>query len=56
MRTSRAFSLGAIMGAVVVWFWGKEIKSYMQEQTRGVRTKAAEGMRAVEEGTGKIDQ
>ena len=54
MRTSRAFSLGAIMGAVVVWFWGKEIKSYMQEQTRGVRTKAAEGMRAVEEGTGKV--
>ena len=54
MRTSRAFSLGAIMGAVVVWFWGKEIKSYVQEQTRGVRTKAAEGMRAVEEGTGKV--
>ena len=54
MRTSRAFSLGAIMGAVVVWFWGKEIKSYVQEQTRGVRTKAAEGMRAVEKGTGKV--
>ena len=54
MRTSRAFSLGAIMGAVVVWFWGKEIKSYVQEQTRGVRTKAAEGIRAVEEGTGKV--
>ena len=54
MQTCRAFCLGAITGAVVVWFWGKEIKGYVREQTRGVRTKAAEGIRAVEEGTGKV--
>ncbi len=54
MRTSGAFCLGAITGAVVVWFWGKEITGYVREQTRGVRTQVAEGIRAVEEGTGKV--
>ncbi len=54
MRTSGAFVLGAITGAVVVWFWGQELKGYVREQTRGVRTQAAEGLRAVEEGTGKV--
>jgi hypothetical protein len=54
MRTSGAFVLGAITGAVVAWLWGQEIKGYVREQTRGVRTKAAEGLRAVEEGTGKV--
>ena len=54
MRTSGAFVLGAITGAVVVWVWGKEIEDYLQEKTRGVRTKAAAGLRAVEEGTGKV--
>jgi hypothetical protein len=54
MRTSEAFVLGAITGAVVVWVWGKEITGYVREQTRGVRTQAAEGIRAVEEGTGKV--
>jgi hypothetical protein len=54
IRTSGAFCLGAITGAVVVWFWGKEITGYVRKQTRGVRTKAVEGIRAVEEGTGKV--
>ncbi len=54
MRTYEAFILGAIIGAIVVWLWGQEIKGYVREQTRGVRTKAAEGIRAVEEGTGKV--
>jgi hypothetical protein len=54
MRTSEAFVLGAIMGAAVVWLWGREMEDFVQERTRGVRTKAAEGVRAVEEGTGKV--
>ena len=53
MRTSEAFVLGAIMGAAVVWLWGRQMEEYVQEKTRGVRTKAAEGVRAVEEATGK---
>ena len=54
MRTSDAFLLGTITGAVVVWLWRREIEDYVGEKTRGARTKAAEGMRAVEEKTGKV--
>jgi gas vesicle protein len=54
MRTSRVFVLGAIMGAAVVWLWGREMEECVQEKTRGVRTKAAEGIRAVEETAGQV--
>ena len=54
MRTSEAFALGAIMGAAIVWLWGREMQEYVEERTRGVRTKAAEGVRAVEEKAGKV--
>ena len=42
------------MGAAVVWLWGREIEAYVEEKTRGMRTKAAEGVRAVEETAGKV--
>ena len=54
MRTREGFVLGAIMGAAVVWLWGREMEEYVKERTRGVRTKAAEGVRAVEEQAGKV--
>ena len=53
MRTSGVFVLGAIVGAAVVWLWGRQMEAYVEETTRGVRTKAAEGVRAVE---GKAEQ
>ena len=49
MRTSKIFVLSAIIGATVVWLWGRQMEEYVTERTRGVRTKAAEGVRAVEE-------
>jgi gas vesicle protein len=49
MRIGGAVVLGVIVGAAVVWLWGREMKEYVEETTRGVRTKAAEGVRAVEE-------
>jgi gas vesicle protein len=54
MRTSEAFILGAIMGAAVVWLRGREMEEYVKERTRGMRTQAAEGVRAVEETAGKV--
>jgi hypothetical protein len=54
MRASRAFVLGAMMGAAGVWLWGREMEEYVEEKTRGVRTKAAEGVRAVEEKAVKV--
>jgi hypothetical protein len=54
MRTSEVFVLGTIMGAVVVWLWGKDIKDYAGEKTSGVRARAAAGMQAVEEQAGQV--
>jgi gas vesicle protein len=54
MRSSETFVLGAITGGIIGWVWGKEIGDYVGETTRGVRTKAAEGLRAVDEGAGKM--
>jgi hypothetical protein len=54
MRTSEAFVLGMTTGAVVAWLWGREIEGYVREQTRGVRARAAEGMRAVDEKAGQV--
>ena len=54
MRTSEAFVLGTITGAVVAWLWGKKIEDYAGEKTRGVRARAAAGMQAVEEKAGQV--
>jgi hypothetical protein len=52
MRRGEVFILGTITGAVALWLWGGEIRAYAAETTRRVRTRAADGMRAVEEKTG----
>jgi hypothetical protein len=54
MRTSQVFVLGTITGAVAAWLWGRDVESYVEGKTRGVRTRAAEGLRAVEEKTGQV--
>lgn len=54
MRTGGAFVLGAIMGAAVVWLWGRKMEEYVGEKTRGVRTTVAEGVRAIEETAGQV--
>jgi hypothetical protein len=54
MRTSNVFVLGAITGAVVVWFWGKAIEDYLGEGSRAVRTRAAEGIQGIGESIGKL--
>lgn len=54
MRTREAFVLGAMTGAAVVWLWGRGIADYVEEQTRGIRAGAAEGMRVVEEKAAQV--
>jgi gas vesicle protein len=49
MRDGRVFVLGAIVGAALVWLWGRDLGAYVEEKTRGMRTTVAEGVRAVEE-------
>ena len=36
------------------WDWRREIEDYARDSTRGVRTQAADGLQAVEEGTRKV--
>lgn len=45
----KSFIAGAIAGAAAVWFWGDEIRNYLDEQTRDVRTRAAGPLHAVAE-------
>lgn len=33
MRTSEAFLLGTITGAVVIWLWGREIQASVREKS-----------------------
>jgi hypothetical protein len=54
MRIGKFFVPGAIMGAAIVWLWGREMEEYVGEKARGLRTKAAEGVRAVKEKAGKV--
>ena len=54
MRTGYAFILGTITGAVVVGLWGRTLADCASDTTRGVRAKAAAGMRAVEDKTDEV--
>jgi hypothetical protein len=49
MRSSEAFVLGAIIGAVAVWRWKKDIEEYVEAMTRGARSRVADRVQAVEE-------
>jgi hypothetical protein len=54
MGKSGVFILGTIAGVIAVSLWRREIKGYVGEQTHGMRTRAADGMRAVDEKTGQV--
>jgi|Tabmets5t2r1_1033131.scaffolds.fasta_scaffold326585_1 hypothetical protein len=41
----RGFIVGALAGGIAVYLWGDQIKSYMEESTRGVRTRAADSLK-----------
>jgi hypothetical protein len=49
MRRDEAFVLGAMVGGVAVWLWGRNIEDRIRETTRALRTKTADGVQAVEE-------
>jgi hypothetical protein len=49
MRCGEAFVLGTMTGAVVVWLWGRNLEDRITAKARAIRTKAADGLQAVEE-------
>ena len=49
MRTSGALVLGAIIGAVVVWLWGREIGMYVEEKAGNVLDRGGETLRRADD-------
>ncbi len=49
MRTSGAFVLGSIIGAVVMWFWGREIGMYVDEKAGNVLDRGGETLRRADD-------
>ncbi len=44
----KAFVLGAIAGGAAVWLWREDIENFIEQQTRGIRAKAADSLESVE--------
>jgi membrane protein YqaA with SNARE-associated domain len=42
--------LGAIVGGAAIWFWGREISEFVDEQTLGVREATAEKLETAAHG------
>jgi hypothetical protein len=42
----KSFILGAITGGAIVWFWGREIREYIDERTLGLRHSLASRLQA----------
>lgn len=45
----RSFLLGAVAGGVAVWVWREQIRGFLDQKTRTVRSRAADGLQSVEE-------
>lgn len=46
----KTFVLGAIAGGAVVWFWGREIREFIDSQTSGIRETTAGKLQAAADG------
>jgi hypothetical protein len=42
----KGFILGAVTGGAIVWFWGREIREYIDERTLGLRRAVAARLQA----------
>ena len=49
MRISGAFVLGAIMGAAVMWLWGREMETYVEETAGKVLDRSGEALRRADD-------
>jgi membrane protein DedA with SNARE-associated domain len=49
MRTSEAVVLGAIIGAVVMWLWGREMETYVAEKAGKVLDRGGEALRRADD-------
>lgn len=52
----KSFVLGAITGGAIVWFWGPEIRDFIETRTRGVREAAVDRLQAAADGLQSVAQ
>jgi hypothetical protein len=45
----KSFVAGMVAGGVVTWIWGRDIRSFIDDRTRTVRTRTAEGLQGAAE-------
>jgi hypothetical protein len=48
------FVMGALVGALAMWYWGDDLRDYVDSKTRDVREKAVEKLQTVEERAGDV--
>jgi len=48
------FLVGAVVGALAMWYWGDELRDYLDNKTRDVRDRAVEKLQTVEEKAGDV--
>ena len=48
------FMIGALAGALAMWYWGDDIRDYVDSKTRGVRDRTVETLQTVEERAGDV--
>ena len=49
MRTSRFFVLGAIVGAAVVWLWGRGMEEYVEEKAERVLDRGGDALHRIDD-------
>lgn len=45
-----SFLFGAILGGAAVWFYGRELREFIDDRTRGARGRAADTLQAASQG------
>jgi hypothetical protein len=48
------FMLGALAGALAMWYWGDDIRDYIESRTRDVRGRAVDTLQSVEDKAGEV--
>ena len=48
------FLLGALTGALAMWYWGDDIREYLESRTRDVRGRAVDTLQSVETKAGEV--
>ena len=44
--------IGALAGALALWYWGEDVRDYLDSKTRDVRDKDVEKLQTVEDTAG----